>query len=167
MVGQACAWVSWHWLSICGLWLGLVVRLCGRPWCVPIWRGCRLGRFGMAVSVRCLCLSILGSSCCCGRRCSRVWCSANRIYCSLFAPFVVFGLSVQPLGGCTCRACFVVVKCITALPHSAGRVALRLRKTSAISSVMLVNCLPHLISPVGAYVGACLLMVVCFSLGCL
>ena len=47
----------------------------------------------------------------------------------------------------------VVLKCIGALPHRAGRVAHRLPETSAISSVILVNRLPHLTSPVGAYVG--------------
>ena len=47
----------------------------------------------------------------------------------------------------------LVLKCISALPHRAGRVALRLPETSAISSVILVNRLPHLTSPVGAYVG--------------
>ena len=59
----------------------------------------------------------------------------------------------------------VVVKCITALPHRAGRVALRLPDTSAISSVILVNRLPHHTSPVGAYVGSCRLMVVSPGVG--
>ena len=80
-------------------------------------------------------------------------------------PRSLCGLSVQPLGGCTCRACFVVVKCIVALPHSAGRVARDLPATSAISSVMLVKQLPHLTTLVGAYLSSCLVMVVCFSLG--
>ena len=54
----------------------------------------------------------------------------------------------------------VVVKCITALPHRAGRVALRLPAAGAISSVIPVKRLPHHTSPVGAYVGSCRLMVV-------
>ena len=47
----------------------------------------------------------------------------------------------------------VVLKCISALPHGVGRVALRLPETSAISSAILVNRLPRLTTPVGAYVG--------------
>ena len=71
------------------------------------------------------------------------------------------------LGGPTFQPGLWVVKCITALPHSAGRVARDLPATSAISSVMLVKQLPHLTTLVGAYLSTRLVMVVCFSLGCL
>ena len=49
----------------------------------------------------------------------------------------------------------VVLKCLSALvPYRTGPGVLpRLPETSAISSVILVNRLPHLTSPVGAYVG--------------
>ena len=49
----------------------------------------------------------------------------------------------------------LVLQCLSALmPYRTGPGVLpRLPETSAISSVILVNRLPHLTSPVGAYVG--------------
>ena len=59
----------------------------------------------------------------------------------------------------------VVVKCITALPHRAGRVALRLPAAGAISSVIPVKRLPQHTSPGGAYVGTRRRMVVSPEVG--